>query len=508
MNGQCVVVLDFGGLYKGLIASIVRTLGVRAQILPCAVSIDRINELSPQGIILTGGPHSAYADDAPKAPDGLFDLGIPVLGICYGMQIMAHTLGGKVEPSEIKECGGIVTHIDDKDNPLFFNIDSETIMLMSHSDRVTTLPQGFRRIAHTKDCEIASMCDTKRRLFGVQFHPEVETSRQGAQLIRNFVLGICGAKADYSFDDFADEQIRAIRDVVKDGHVVLGLSGGLDSCVCAKLLEKAIPNQLTCVYVDNGLMRYGESEEVEKLFKENGLNYIRVNAKDRFLLKLKGVTDPEQKRKIVGEEFVRIFEEEGRKYKKCYFAQGTVQADVVESGTENCAVIKSHHNVGGLPEYTDFAGIIEPLRSLFKNEVRDLGRRLGLSEDLLCRPPFPGPGLAIRIIGEVTEEKLTILRHADRIYREEIEKSGVDADQYFAVLTGMRTVGIMGDDRAYSHVIALRAIKTRDYMTGEYVRLPYDLIDRVSARIIGEVGGVIRVVYDVTSKPPATIEWE
>lgn len=508
MACQNVVILDFGGLYKGLIASIVRSAGVRAHILPCAVSIDKIKELCPIGIILTGGPHSAYEVDSPKAPDGLFDLGIPVLGICYGMQIMAQTLGGVVEPCEIKECGAIVTHIDDIDNPLFADIDHDAIMLMSHSDRVSKLPQGFCTIAHTKDCEIASMCNMQKRLFGVQFHPEVETSRQGAQLIRNFVLGICGAKADYSFDDFADEQIAHIRDTVKDAHVVLGLSGGLDSCVCAKLLLRAIPNQLTCVYVDNGLMRAGESEDVERLFKENGLNYIRVNAHDRFLSKLKGVTDPEQKRKIVGEEFVHIFEEEGRKYKKCYFAQGTVQADVVESGTENCAVIKSHHNVGGLPEHTEFAGIIEPLRSLFKNEVKDLGKRLGLSDDLLSRPPFPGPGLAIRIIGEVTEDKLIILRHADRIYREEIEKSGVDADQYFAVLTSMRTVGIMGDDRAYSHVIALRAIKTRDYMTGEYVRLPYDLIDRVSARIIGEVGGVIRVVYDVTSKPPATIEWE
>ncbi len=508
MASQSIVILDFGGLYKGLIASIVRTAGAHAFILPCTTSIERIKEISPIGIILTGGPHSAYAKDSPKAQDGLFDLDIPVLGICYGMQIMAQTLGGEVAPCEIKECGAIVTYIDDKTNPLFCGIDDGTTMLMSHSDRVTRLPQGFYTVAHTKDCEIASMCNTKKKLFGVQFHPEVETSRQGEKLIQNFVLGICGASADYTFDDFADEQIRFVRDTVQDAHVVLGLSGGLDSCVCAKLLEKAIPGQLTCVYVDNGLMRKGESDDVEKLFKENGLNYIRVNAKERFLPKLKGVTDPEQKRKIVGEEFVRIFEEEGRKHGKCYFAQGTVQADVVESGTENCAVIKTHHNVGGLPEHTEFAGIIEPLRSLFKNEVKDLGKRLGLSEELLSRPPFPGPGLAIRIIGEVTEEKLNILRHADKIYREEIEHRGVDADQYFAVLTDMRTVGIMGDDRAYSHVIALRAIKTRDYMTGEYVRISYDLLDRVSARIIGEVGGVIRVVYDVTSKPPATIEWE
>ncbi len=508
LKHQTILILDFGGLYKGLIASIVRSFNVYAKVLPYDTPIQVVKDINPIGIILTGGPHSVYKDGSPSVDRELFNLNIPILGICYGMQLMAHILGGKVEPCIVKECGSTLTHIDVVDCPIFEGIERAPIMLMSHSDRVSRLPIGFRVVAHTADCDIASMSDEQNHLYGVQFHPEVERSKKGRQVIGNFVIKVCGAIGDYSVDDYLAIEIDNIRNTVKDAHVILGLSGGLDSCVCAKILQLALPNQLTCVYVDNGLMRDGESEQIERLCKDNNFDIVRVDAKDRFLNKLKGVTNPEHKRKIVGEEFVRIFEEEGAKHGKCYFAQGTIQADVVESGVENCAVIKTHHNVGGLPKDTTFVGLIEPLRSRFKNEVYDLGIRLGLKADALNRVPFPGPGFAIRIIGEVNDEKLDTLRRADKIYCEELERAHIHPDQYFAVITDMCTVGVMGDDRAYSRVIALRAVTTKDYMTCEYVPIPYDVLDVITTRIINEVKGISRVVYDITGKPPATIEWE
>ncbi len=507
MKHQTILVLDFGGLYKGLIASVVRSCDVFARVLPYDTPLEKIKEINPIGIILTGGPHSVYKEGSPSVDKGIFEMGVPVLGICYGMQLMAQTLGGKVEPCVVKECGSTRIHIV-KDCPIFDGIEREPIMLMSHSDQVVKKPDGFDVVAYTQDCPIASIACDEKRLYGVQFHPEVDRSKKGVQVLYNFVRGVCGAVGDYTFEGFLQGEIERIRDTVKDAHVILGLSGGLDSCVCAKILQHAIPNQLTCVYVDNGLMRDGESEQIERLFVENNFDIVKVEARQRFLSKLAGVTNPEQKRKIVGEEFVRIFEEEGAKHGKCYFAQGTIQADVVESGVENCAVIKTHHNVGGLPKDTTFAGIIEPLRSLFKNEVKLLGERLGLSYEALNRLPFPGPGFAIRIIGEVTDEKLDILRRADKIYCEELERANITPDQYFAVITDMRTVGVMGDDRAYSRVIALRAVTTKDFMTCEYVRIPYDVLDIITTRIINEVKGISRVVYDITGKPPATIEWE
>lgn len=506
MKHQTILVLDFGGLYKGLIASIVRALDVYAVVLPYNTPLEVIKEYEPIGIILTGGPHSVYKKGSPSVDKQLFDCGVPILGICYGMQLMAQTLGGRVEPCTVKECGS--THVQVKNSPIFKGIDKDVIMLMSHSDQVVAIPDGFEVIASTQDCSIAGMSCDALRLYGVQFHPEVDRSKKGRDVLKNFVYDVCGATGDYTFEGFLQHEVDNIRSTVKDAHVVLGLSGGLDSCVCAKILQYAIPNQLTCVYVDNGLMRDGENEQIERLFEENGFDIVKVDARDRFLDKLKGVTNPEQKRKIVGEEFVRIFEEVGAKYEKCYFAQGTIQADVVESGVENCAVIKTHHNVGGLPQDTLFAGIIEPLRSLFKNEVKLLGEKLGLSKEALNRLPFPGPGFAIRIIGEITKEKLDILRKADKIYCEEMERAHITPDQYFAVITDMRTVGVMGDDRAYSRVIALRAVTTKDFMTCEYVRIPYDVLDTITTRIINEVKGISRVVYDITGKPPATIEWE
>lgn len=508
MARQTITVLDFGGLYKGLIASCVRNDGVYAEVLPYNTPIEKIKERAPIGIILSGGPHSVYEPNSPKVDEQLFSLGIPVLGICYGMQLIAHMLGGKVEPCVVKECGSVDVHVKDGKRALFEGFADVEKLLMSHSDMVSKLPDGFRIDASTKDCEIAAMSNGDRRLYGVQFHPEVDRSKKGKLLLHNFVYGVCNAQGDYDVEDFLQGETEHIKNTVGDGHVILGLSGGLDSCVCAKILQKAVPDKYTCVFVDNGLLRDGESEQIQSILHNNGIKFVKVDAKQRFLSKLAGITNPEEKRKIVGREFVAIFEEEGKKYEKCFFAQGTVQADVVESGTENCAVIKSHHNVGGLPKKTSFAGIVEPLRQLFKNEVKTLGQRLGLHDDILNRHPFPGPGLAIRIIGDVTEEKLDILRKADKIFCEEMDRSKVVADQYFAVLTDMRTVGVMGDDRAYSRVIALRAVHTADYMTCEYVRVPYQTLDIISARIIGEVQGISRVVLDITGKPPATIEWE
>lgn len=507
-TNQTVVVLDFGGQYKELIARRVRECGVHSQILSGNTPLERLREIAPVGIILTGGPHSVYEESSPHTVKALFEMGVPILGICYGMQLMAYTLGGEVEACEVSEYGTIDTVYDDTTCPLFKGLEPDTVTLMSHTDRVSRVPDGFRAVAHTADCDTAAMCDESRKLYAVQFHPEVERTREGTKLLHNFLYEVCRANGDYNIDDFIEREVARIREQVGDKQVVLGLSGGVDSSVCAAILEKAIPNQLTCIFVDHGMMRKNEGDEIEQAFSGKSLNFVRVDASERFLSKLKGVTEPERKRKIIGEEFVRVFEQESGKFEGSFLAQGTIYPDVVESGLTTGAVIKSHHNVGGLPKDTKFIGIVEPLRSLFKDEVRALGRKLGLDERLVSRQPFPGPGLAVRCIGEITREKLDILREADYIYRSELEKAGLKYDQYFAVLTDMRTVGVMGDGRTYNYVLGLRAVITSDFMTCEYAHVPYEVLDVVSSRIVNEVKGVSRVVYDITGKPPATIEWE
>ena len=504
---QTVVVLDFGGQYKELIARRVRECRVHSQILAGNTPIERLKEIAPIGIILTGGPHSVYAESSPHTTKELFEIGVPILGICYGMQLMAYTLGGEVRSCKVSEYGTIDTSIDEA-SPLFEGIDRATVSLMSHTDYVARMPEGFKALAHTGDCPVAAMENAARKLYAVQFHPEVERTKNGTKILNNFLYNVCGAKGDYNMDDFIKREIEHIREQVGDHQVVLGLSGGVDSSVCAAILEKAIPNQLTCIFVDTGLMRKNEGDEVEAAFAGKNLNFVRVNAEARFLAKLAGVTDPERKRKIIGEEFVRVFEEESSKYAGSFLAQGTIYPDVVESGLTTGAVIKSHHTVGGLPKETKFIGLVEPLRSLFKDEVRALGRALDLDPKLVNRQPFPGPGLAVRCIGELTKERLDILRDADAIYREELEHADLHYSQYFAILTNMRTVGVMGDGRTYNYVLALRAINTSDFMTAEYAHIPYDVLDRISSRIVNEVKGVSRVVYDITGKPPATIEWE
>lgn len=514
MNKELVIVIDFGGQYNQLVARRVRECNVYCEIYSYKTDIAKIKAMNPKGIILTGGPNSCYEDGAPTCTEELFNLGVPVLGLCYGAQLMMHVLGGKVEKAPVREYGKTEVMVDNS-SALFTDVSPTTICWMSHFDYISKVAPGFRICAHTADCPVAAAEDASRNLYAIQFHPEVLHTKEGTKMLHNYVRGICGCAGDWKMDAFVENTIREIREKVGDGKVLLALSGGVDSSVAAGLLSRAIGKQLTCVFVDHGLLRKNEGDEVEQVFGPNGqfdLNFIRVNAQERYYSKLAGVTEPEQKRKIIGEEFIRVFEEEAKKIGAVDFlAQGTIYPDVVESGLGGeSAVIKSHHNVGGLPDYVDFKEIIEPLRNLFKDEVRRAGLELGIPEKLVFRQPFPGPGLGIRIIGEVTAEKVRIVQDADAIYREEIANAGLDRSigQYFAALTNMRSVGVMGDERTYDYAVALRAVNTVDFMTAEAADIPFDVLQTVMSRIINEVRGVNRVFYDLTSKPPGTIEFE
>ena len=510
---QKVLILDFGGQYNQLIARRVRECNVYCEVKPYTMSLDEIRIFAPIGIIFTGGPGSVYRVDSPQVDPGIFELGIPILGICYGCQLMAHNLGGQVTPAQddsAREYGKTTTFYNTACK-LFKGLGEKGISWMSHGDYMAKVPDGFALVASSLACPNVAIADESRGFYGVQYHPEVNHTENGVAMIRNFLYEICGAVGDWTMEDYKNIAIRQIREQVGSGKVLLALSGGVDSSVCAALLAEAIGEQLTCVFVDHGLMRLNEGNEVAQAFVQWAMNFIRVDAESRFLLKLAGECEPERKRKIIGEEFIRVFEEEAKKIGAVDFlAQGTIYPDVIESGVGDAAVIKSHHNVGGLPDCVDFKEIIEPLRLLFKDEVRQLGRELGLPEYLVSRQPFPGPGLAIRIIGDITKEKADTLRQADFIFRDEIAKAGQDKclSQYFAVLTNTRSVGVMGDGRTYDHTLALRAVVTDDFMTAEWARVPYDVLDRISVRIVNEVKGINRIVYDITSKPPATVEWE
>ncbi len=510
MNHQTVVVLDFGGQYNQLIARRVRECSVYCEVLPYQTPLSEILAKQPIGIIFTGGPNSVYAENAPQVDPSLFEAGVPVLGICYGIQLMAHTLGGHVTSPDSREYGKTHTAYN-TECVLFRGLPAEGISWMSHTDYIDRLPEGFSSTAHTSACPTAAMQNPSKKLYGMQFHPEVLHSENGIAMLRNFLYEVCGAVGDWTMGDYARTAIASLREKIGNGKVLLALSGGVDSSVAAALLSKAVGNQLTCIFVDHGLMRKNEGDEVEAAFGGRDLNFVRIDASDRFLGKLSGVCDPEHKRKIIGEEFIRVFEEEAKKIGQVDFlAQGTIYPDVIESGAGEAAVIKSHHNVGGLPDHVDFKEIIEPLRLLFKDETRALGRELGLPDYLVDRQPFPGPGLAIRILGEITREKIAILQDADWIFREEIANAGLtnEIHQYFAVLTNMRSVGVMGDGRTYDYTLALRGVTTTDFMTADWARIPYEILDVISRRIVNEVRGINRIVYDITSKPPATIEWE
>ncbi len=510
MSNQLCVVLDFGGQYNQLIARRVRECGVYCEVYSYKTPIEKIKTLNPIGIIFTGGPNSVYEENSPQISKEIFELGIPVLGICYGCQLMANVLEGTVSTATMREYGKTQTHYN-TNSELFIDLQEQNISWMSHTDYISKLPSGFEIVAHTDTCPVAAMEDKANKLYGMQFHPEVNHTLDGVKMLYNFLYRVCNAKGDWTMGDYAKTAIQSIKDKVGDGKVLLALSGGVDSSVAAALLAKAVGNQLTCIFVDHGFMRKNEGDEVEKAFADWDINFIRVNAKEQFMSKLTGVSDPETKRKIIGEEFIRVFEQEAKKIGKVDFlVQGTIYPDVIESGTGDAAVIKSHHNVGGLPDYVDFKEIIEPLRLLFKDEVRKLGTELGLLDVLVWRQPFPGPGLAIRIIGEITDEKLLILQDADYIFREEIAKAGLDRaiNQYFAVLTNMRSVGVMGDGRTYDYTLALRGVTTTDFMTADFAKIPYEILEIVSARIVNEVKHINRIVYDVTTKPPSTIEWE
>jgi len=511
VNKEIVIILDFGGQYNQLIARRVRECNVYCEVLPHSTSLERIKELQPKGIIFTGGPASVYAEDSPTIDKGIFELGIPVLGICYGAQLMNYLLGGKVSKAPVREYGKTEVTVN-HESKLFKDVSKNTICWMSHTDYIEQFAEGFTISAQSESCPVAAFEKSSQNLYGVQFHPEVVHSQEGTKMIHNFLYEVCKCSGDWKMDSFTEQSIKDLKAKIGDKKVLCALSGGVDSSVAAVMISKAVGKQLTCIFVDHGLLRKNEGDEVEKVFTEQfDVNFVRVNAQERFYSKLAGVTDPETKRKIIGEEFIRVFEEEAKKIGTVDFlVQGTIYPDVIESGLGKSAVIKSHHNVGGLPDYVDFKEIIEPLRDLFKDEVRKAGLELGIPESLVFRQPFPGPGLAIRIIGDITEEKIKILQEADAIYREEIANAGLDRSigQYFAVLTNIRSVGVMGDERTYDYTVALRAVTTTDFMTAEFAEIPWDVLGHISSRIVNEVKHVNRIVYDITGKPPATIEFE